>query len=87
MTSALKLDRRNAMPAPMAFTDRGRTMTAAEVAAEICEGRLSAKWVIRHMAVAIGAKPGREWLFFEQDAREWWLTYLAKCRTHAGRER
>lgn len=50
----------------------GRTMTAPDVAEIVCEGHVSAKWVISRMAPHIGSKPGREWLFYENEARALW---------------
>lgn len=59
-------------PVAIEVEDRGRTMTAPEVAELICEGHVSAKWIIQKMAPHIGSKPGREWLFYENEARAMW---------------
>jgi hypothetical protein len=58
--------------------DRGRLMSAPDVAQLVCDGRLSARWVIERMGPTIGLKPGREWLFYEADARKWWAKYLER---------
>jgi len=64
----------------IATEDLGRTMTAAEVAELICEGRFSATWIIKRFGPKIGSKPGREWLFREAEARALWNELLAKGR-------
>lgn len=48
--------------------DRGRKMNAAEVADEIWNRKVSAKWVLQHMR-HIGFRAGREVLFYEAEAR------------------
>jgi hypothetical protein len=63
--------------------DLGRTMTAADVAELVCEGHVAAKWVIAKMGPHIGSKPGREWLFYENEARAMW----AKMRQPKGLKR
>jgi hypothetical protein len=55
-------------------------MSAPEVAELICEGRISANWIIEHMGPHIGSKPGRQWLFYENEARQWWADYFDKGR-------
>ena len=60
-------------------TFKGRLLDASEVAEQICQGKFSTRWVVNRMAPDIGKKPGRQWLFYEEEARDWW----AKClETH-----
>jgi hypothetical protein len=65
----LKLDRNDT-------ADRGALLNAAEIAQLVCQGKFSARWVIERMGPTIGKKPGREWLFFENEARKWWARFL-----------
>jgi hypothetical protein len=73
--AALSIARGNIAPTPT--EDRGPIMTAPEVAITVCGGRKSARWVIEHAGPVIGSKPGREWFFYEREARQWWADYLA----------
>lgn len=86
MADRFKLHPRKAASTPAAVAvpaDNGCTLTAPGVAELICEGRFSAKWVIQKMGPAIGTKPGREWLFYENEARAWYAEYLEKARRRA----
>jgi hypothetical protein len=62
--------------------NRGPTITAAEVAKRVWEGFVSVKWVIQYMAPEIGFKPGKPWLFHENEARAWREEWI---RTHRRR--
>jgi len=77
--TALKIARGSDAATPLGapIPDRGPVLTAPEVALAICGGRMSPRWVIERMGPAIGSKPGREWFFYERDAREWWANHLA----------
>jgi hypothetical protein len=68
----LKIERNDA--------DRGALLSAPEVAELICQAKFSARWVIERMGPTIGLKPGREWLFYEADARKWWTRFLEAKR-------
>lgn len=62
--------------------DNGRIMGKREVSAEVCNGKATPKWVVEHMAPEIGMLHGREYLFYESEARNWWAKYLdSKRRT------
>lgn len=63
--------------------DNGRTMGKREVATEVCGGKRAPKWVIDHMAPDIGMLCGREYLFYESEARSWWAKYLDSKRRSA----
>ena len=66
-----------------ATNDRGRLLTATEVAELVCDGRFSARWIIDRMGPTIGTKPGREWLFYKVEARQWWTRFLDKKRARS----
>lgn len=58
----------------------GRIMTTADVAVHVCGGKRGRKWVVEHMGPAIGNRPGKEWFFEEERAREWWALYVRTGR-------
>lgn len=58
-------------------TPCGRIMNAQQVAEEICGGHVSAKYVIKHLR-DVGSKPGKEWLWYEQDARDAWAQRMPR---------
>lgn len=68
-------------PRVLPAQDRGRLLDASQVAEhpEICNGRFSPKWVIQRMR-SVGRKPGREWLFYEADAKAWWQNFYDNSR-------
>lgn len=80
-SSALSLLPREEAPP----TDQGRTLNKHEVRADVCEGKASSKWIVEHMAPDIGMKHGREYLFYESEARQWWATYLNRRRAVVAR--
>lgn len=49
----------------------GRILNAQQFAEEVCGGHVSAKFVIKHFKL-IGSKPGKEWLWYESEARAAW---------------
>lgn len=78
--SALSLLGSEALPE---FLDRGRILNKHELAGEVCQGKATARWVIEHIAPEIGMRHGREYLFYENEARAWWAKYLASKRKTA----
>ena len=72
MTAPLRLHFRANVPTD----ERGPLITAAEFAELICDGKRSARWIAQRFGPKIGKKPGREWLFYESDARKAWADYL-----------
>lgn len=54
-----------------------RTLSAQQFADEICGGHLSAKYVIKHFR-HLGSKPGKEWLWREDDARNAWAQAMPR---------
>lgn len=81
MRKAAALSLLGSSPVPV-FVDRGRMMNKAEVSREVCDSKATPKWLIEHMAPDIGMKHGREYLFYESEARNWWAKYLdSKRRT------
>lgn len=66
---------------PMA--DNGRTLNKVEFSVEVTLGKASPKWLVEHAAPEIGMKHGREYLFYENEARAWWARYLASKRRTA----
>lgn len=72
---------RNTQRIPLA--EKGRNMSASEVAVHICGEKRSARWVIEHLGPRCGKKPGRDWLFYENEARLAWDDYLNGGRKSA----
>lgn len=63
--------------ASSAVIDRGRTLSAEQVAALVWDSRVSALWVKRKMR-AIAYKPGKELYWYESDAIAFREKYLAE---------
>lgn len=61
----------------------GRILNAQQFANEVCGGHVSAKYVIKHFAHQIGSKPGKEWLFYETDAKLAWAIMMPRKRLSA----
>lgn len=54
-----------------------RILNAQQFADEICGGHLSAKYVTKHFR-HLGSKPGKEWLWREDDARNAWAEAMPR---------
>lgn len=54
-----------------------RILNAEQFAAEICCGHVSAKYVIKHFR-HLASKPGKEWLWREDDARAAWAKAMPR---------
>jgi hypothetical protein len=78
MKGILSLNMPRALTRPAMAEETGRILNAQQFADEICGGHVSAKYVIKHFAAAIGSKPGKEWLFHEGDARREWLRVMPR---------
>jgi hypothetical protein len=77
MSAPLRLHDRAPVVPP---ADRGSIITAAQVATDIWQGKYSAKWVGQKMGPAIGFKLGKEWNFYEDEARQWKHDYIERQR-------
>lgn len=64
--------------------DYGRQLDAEAVSKEICHGAIGPKKVIQLFSRDIGYKPGKAWIFFEEEARPAWQKHL---RSIKGRSR
>lgn len=62
------------------ISDKGRQMHADEVARDVCGGAIGKGKVIDLFARDIGYKPGKRWIFFENDAREAWARHLSTIK-------
>lgn len=74
----------NRLVSPANPEPAGRIFTAQQFADEICGGHVSAKYIIKHFAPLIGSKPGKEWLFWEGDARQEWAKVMPRKTGHEG---
>jgi hypothetical protein len=62
---------------PIVEGDKGELLTAEElVARPWCRNRIAPKTFRKLFARHIGMKPGRAWLFYENEARAMWAQYL-----------
>lgn len=66
-----------------AAADNGRTLDKREVSVEVTNGKAAPRWVVEHMGAEIGMLHGREYLFYETEARAWWANYLNSRRRTA----
>lgn len=61
--------------ATLTVEERGRLMTAAEIAAQVFGGNVSKKWVFANVPVHYRHKVGRTVLYYEGEIR-WWIEQL-----------
>jgi len=57
-------------------------MNAGEVARDVCDGRVSPKWVLARMR-SLSWKAGRERLWYEHEARAWYADFVEQQRRRA----
>lgn len=64
----------------LSLTNKGRQMTVDQARIEVCGGAISRQKLIDLFARSIGYKPGKAWVFFENELRDEWARHLESIR-------
>jgi hypothetical protein len=78
--------RPSTLPSPAALESMGRALEAKQIAAEFFGGRVTARWVLNHVARDKRVRMGRVVVWYEIDVNAWLRTYIAEQQATAARK-